>query len=187
MLNWNVLIDVRKHSFSPAYLLLEKFGTVYQSDFENILLLKVDSIPLFLADLNLKIKNDSGIADLFNRIVPVIATFSFYSQEEFETKAKKLVLEWLPELAGKKFYVRLHRRGMKDRIDRHEEETFLDLVILQELERIGNPGQIGGIDPDVFIAVETISQQAGLSYWTRQDLQKYPWLKLNLLEPLVKS
>ena len=187
MLNWNVLIDVCEHSFSPAYLLLEKFGAVYQSNFENILLMKVASIPQFLADLNLRIAKDSSITNLFNRIIPVTATFSFQSQEEFETKAKETVLEWLPMLEGRKFYVRMHRKGMKDRIDRHEEETFLNLIILQESEKIGKPAQIDGVNPDLVVVVETISQQAGLSYWTRQDLQKYSWLKLDLPKPLIRS
>lgn len=177
MIDWNVSIDVCEHSFSSAYLLFEKFSKVYQSDFESILLMKVASIPQFLADLNLRIEKDPSIVNLFNRVVPVTSTFSFRSQAEFETKAKKAVLKWLPVLEGKKFYVRMHCKGMKDRIDRHEEETFLDLVILQELEQIGKAGQIGGLDPDVFIAVETVLDRAGLSCWTRQDLQKYPWLR----------
>ena len=187
MLDWNILIGVRQHSFSPAYLLFEEFGTVYQSNFENILLMKVDSIPEFLETFNQRLLEDPSLTKLTTRVAPVTTTFSFQTQEEFETKAKKAVLEWVPKLEGKKFYVRMHRKGMKDRIDRHEEETFLDLVILQELEKIGNPGQIGGLDPDVIIAVETISQQAGLSCWTREDWQKYPWLKLELPKPLLKN
>lgn len=178
MLDWNVLVDVREHCFSSTYLLLEKFGTVYQSDFENILLMKIDDTARFLAYLNSRIEKEPSIANLFNRVVPVTKTFSFQSQSEFKTKAKEVVLEWLPILEGKQFYVRMHRKGMKDCIDRHKEETFLDLVILQELERIGKPGLIGGIDPDVIVVVETISNQAGMSYWTSQDLKRYPWLKL---------
>jgi tRNA(Ser,Leu) C12 N-acetylase TAN1 len=178
MLDWNVLVDVRQHSFSPAYLLLEEFGTVYQSDFENILLLKVDSIPEFIEAFNQRLVQDPGLTELSNRVVPVTSTFSFQTQAEFETKAQKVVLEWLPMLEGKKFYVRMHRMGFKDRIDRHAEETFLDLIILQHLEKIGKPGTISGIDPDVVVSVETISDRAGLSFWTRQDLAKYPWLKL---------
>ncbi|MEM7762259.1 MAG: hypothetical protein AAF298_29705 [Cyanobacteria bacterium P01_A01_bin.40] len=181
MLDWNVLVDVRQHGFSSAYLLLEKLGAVYQSDFENILLMKVANISQFLAELNTKIEKDPSVANLFNRIVPVTKTFSFQSQEEFETKAKEIVFDWIPELVGKKFYVRMHRIGFKDRIDHHEEETFLDLVILQELEKIGKLGTIGALDSDILIAVETVSQQAGLSCWTRQDLSKYPWLKLTEL------
>lgn len=178
MLNWNIVVDVHEHSFSRAYLLFEEFGTVFQSDFENILLMNVNSIPEFLASFNDKLLNDPSLEKVFSRIVPVTSTFSFQSAEEFETKAQEVVLQWLPIMAGKKFYVRMHRKGFKDRIDCHEEETFLDLIILQELEKIGTPGEIGGLDPDVIIAVETICDRAGLSYWTRQDLQQYPWLKL---------
>lgn len=178
MVTWNIVVDVHEHSFSRAYLLLEKLGTVFQSDFENVLLMKVESIPQFLDSFNAKLLEDPSLEKVVSRIVPVTKTFTFQSSSEFETKAKEIVLNWLTILAGKKFYVRMHRRGLKDRIDRHEEETFLDLIILQELEKIGNPGQIGGEDPDVIIAVETVTQQAGLSCWTRQDLSKYPWLKL---------
>ncbi|MEM8828397.1 MAG: hypothetical protein AAGE96_03450 [Cyanobacteria bacterium P01_G01_bin.19] len=181
MLDWNVLVKVREHSFSPAYLFLEKLGKVYQSDFENILLVKVESIPQFLAECDRIFKEDSNLLNLFERIVPVTKTFSFQTAEEFETKAKQIVVDWLPILAAKKFYVRMHRIGFKDRIDRHEEETFLDLVILQELEKIGSPGQIGGIDPNVIVAVETVTERAGLACWTSQDLQTYPWLGLGLL------
>ena len=178
MICWNVVIDIHEHSFSRAYLLFEEFGTVFQSDFEDILLMKVDSIPSFLESFNTRILEDPSLAKVASRIVPVTSTFSFGSQEEFEAKAKKVVSNWLPKLEGKKFYVKMHRKGMKDRIDRHEEETFLDLVILQELEKIGKPGQIGVMDPDILVAVETVSHQAGLSYWSRQDLQNYPWMKL---------
>ena len=180
MLDWNIVIDVHEHSFSRAYLLFEEFGTVFQSDFENILLMKVNSIPEFLDSFNDKLLSDPSLEKVASRIVPVTSTFSFPSAAEFETKAKEVILQWLPILAGKKFYVRMHRKGLKDLIDGNEEENHLDLIILQELEKIGNPGKISFEDPEAIVAVETISQQAGLSCWTRQDLENYPWLKLNL-------
>lgn len=178
MIDWNVVIKVHEHSFSRAYLLFEKFGTVYQSDFGDILLMKVDSITNFLETFKTRIIEDSSLAVVASRIVPVTSTFSFRSQEEFEAKAKEAVLSWLPKLEGKTICVRMHRKGMKDQINCEREENFLDLVILEELEKIGKPGQIDSVDPDVLIAVETVSNRAGLSYWTRQDLQNYPWLKL---------
>ena len=52
---------------------------------------------------------------------------------------------------------------------------------MQELEKIGKPGQIGGIDPDVIVEVETVTERAVLACWTRQDLQDYQWLGLGLL------
>lgn len=178
MLEWNVVVDVHEHSFSPAYLLLEELGAVYPSDFENVLLLKVESIPSFIKSFNDKLLSEPNRIEKFSRIVPVKATFAFQSATEFESKAKEIVINWLPKLAGKSFYVDMHRRGLKGQISIDTEEDFLDRTILEELAKMGSPGQIDFADPDVLIAVETVSHQAGLSCWTRQDLQNYPWLKL---------
>jgi tRNA(Ser,Leu) C12 N-acetylase TAN1 len=119
------------------------------------------------------------LLQLLARVVPVTCTFSFQSPEEFETKAKEAVLYWLPQLEGKKFYVRMHRRGFKGRISSLEEEHFLDKILLEELVKIGNPGQITFENPDAIVVVETVGQQAGLSCWTREEWQRYPLLKLD--------
>ncbi len=59
-----------------------------------------------------------------------------------------------------------------------DEERFLDRILLEELGKRGNPGHITFKDPDAIIVLETIGQQAGLSCWTREDLQRYPLLRL---------
>ena len=179
MLDWNVLVNVHEHSFSRTYLLFEKLGKVYQGDFENVLLMKVENISQFLETFDAKLKADPSLLEFISKITPVTSTFSFQSSSEFEDKAKQIVLEWLPNLTGKKFHVTMHRRGFKDLISSHHEEYFLDQFILDELDKIGETGKIRYEDPDAIIDVETVSQQAGLSCWTREDLQKYPWLKLD--------
>ncbi len=79
----------------------------------------------------------------------------------------------------KSFHVRMHRRGFKGRISSHDEERFLDKILLEELGRMGNPGHITFEDPDAILVVETVGQQAGLSCWNREDLQRYPLLRLD--------
>ena len=73
----------------------------------------------------------------------------------------------------------MHHRGFKGRISSHDEERFLDHLLLEELGKIGNPGHITFEDPDAIVVVETVGQQAGLSCWTREDLQRYPLLRLD--------
>ena len=85
----------------------------------------------------------------------------------------------LPKLADKSFHVRMHRRGFKGRISSHDEERFLDKILLEELGKMSKPGHITFEDPDVILVVETVGQQAGLSCWNREDLQHYPLLKLD--------
>ena len=179
MFNWNVVVNLREHGFRRAFRLLQGLGAVYTTDFLNVLVMKVSNIPRFLETLNVWVSDDPNLLQLLARVVPVTSTFSFQSPEEFETKAQEAVLYWLPQLAGKSFHVRMHRRGFKGRISSHDEERFLDHILLEELGKMGNPGRITFEDPDAIIVIETVGQQAGLSCWTREDLQRYPLLKLD--------
>jgi tRNA(Ser,Leu) C12 N-acetylase TAN1 len=60
------------------------------------------------------------------------------------------------------------------------EEVFLDHFIMGKLKEQGQPpAAVDFQDPDTIIAVETIGQKAGLSFWTREQLQRYPFLKMD--------
>ncbi|MDJ0648038.1 MAG: THUMP domain-containing protein [Xenococcaceae cyanobacterium MO_188.B19] len=179
MFNWNVVVNLHEHGFRKAFKLLQGLGAVYTTDFLNVLVMKVSNIPHFLETLNDWVSSDSSLLKLISRIVPVTATFSFQSPEEFETKAQETVLDFLPLLEGKSFHIRMHRRGFKGQIRSLDEERFLDKILLEELVKLGEPGQITFEDPDAIIVVETVGQQAGLSCWNREDLQRYPLLRLD--------
>jgi tRNA(Ser,Leu) C12 N-acetylase TAN1 len=111
--------------------------------------------------------------------VPVRSTFTFQSPEEFEARARDAALAFLPELAGKEFHVRLYRHGFKGRLSSHEEERLLGTVLREALEKAGTPGHVTFEDADVILAVETLGNRAGLSLWTREDLRRYPFLRLD--------
>ncbi len=179
MFHWNVVVNLHEHSFRRAFELLQGLGAVYTTEFLNVLVMEVSNIPRFLETLNAWVSDDPSLLKIISRVVPVTSTFSFQSPEEFETNAKEAVLYWLTLLADKSFHVRIHRRGFKGRISSHDEERFLDTILLEELGKMGNPGHITFEDPDAIIVVETVGQQAGLSCWTREDLQRYPLLKLD--------
>ena len=87
------------------------------------------------------------------------------------------MLQWLPKLAGKRFYVRLHRRGFKGILSSPQEERFLDDAILEGLQQAGTHGQIGFDDPDVVIDIETVDNRAGVSLWTREDIRRFAFLR----------
>jgi tRNA(Ser,Leu) C12 N-acetylase TAN1 len=179
MSHWNVVVNLHEHGFRRAFKLLQGLGAVYTTEFLNVLVMEVSNIPRFLETLNAWVSDDPSLLQLIARVVPVTCIFSFQSPEEFETKAKEAVLYWLPSLAGKRFHVRMHRRGFKGRISSLEEEHFLDKILLEELGKIGSPGHITFENPDAILVVETVGQQVGLSCWTREDLQHYPLLRLD--------
>ncbi|HWP48460.1 MAG TPA: THUMP domain-containing protein [Candidatus Limnocylindrales bacterium] len=179
MHDWNVVISVHEHGFISACELLGELGPVSRTEFRNVLVMKVEDISSMMETLREWISKNPGILSFLARVVPVTHTFTFQLPEEFEAKAKEIVLGWVPRLAGKRFHVRMHRRGFKGKLSSVDEERFLDKILLEALEKAGTPGHITFEDPDAIIVIETIGQRAGLSFWTREDLQKYPFLRLD--------
>jgi tRNA(Ser,Leu) C12 N-acetylase TAN1 len=179
MKEWNVVVTVYDGGYSKALRLLEQFGPVSKTAFYNILLMRTADERQLLESLReLAAREPDSISSLA-RVMPIIYTFTFQSPMEFETKARQTVSNWLPSLAGKGFHLRMHRRGFKGKLSSMDEERFLDQYLLDALTLAGTPGHIDFANPDAVIALETIGPQAGLSLWTRADLQRYPLLHLD--------
>jgi tRNA(Ser,Leu) C12 N-acetylase TAN1 len=179
MQDWNVVVSVPEHGFKQTREFLGAWGPVRRTEFYNVLVMRIDDIPAFLAGLQQRVMENPDVQGFLGRVVPITDTFVFQSPEEFEAKARDAVTAYLSHLSGKRFHVRMHRRGFKGRLSSQEEERFLDVFLLESLAQQGTPGRVAFDDPDAIIALETVGQQAGLSLWTRQDLQRYPFLKLD--------
>ncbi len=179
MRDWNVVISVRERGFRPAFELLEELGPVAKTDFYNILVMKVDDIGNFLETLREWVREDSHILGLISRVMPVTQTFNFQSAEEFKEKATEAASKWVSMLADRSFHVRMHRRGFKGKMASNEEERFLDDFFLNALKKEGMKGDISFQNPDVIVVVETVGSRAGMSIWTREDLERYPFLRLD--------
>ena len=178
MEDWNVVVTVQSGHYREASRLLRSLGRVRRTAFYNVLTLQVEDVRQFLEVLREKLaiapEQYEGL-----HFMPVQKTFQFQSPVEFEALAHEAVGGWLAELAGKTFHVRMHRRGFKGRLSSQDEERDLDKVLLAGLENIGKPGRISFDDPDIICVVETVGQRAGLSLWTREDRQRFPFLHLD--------
>lgn len=51
--------------------------------------------------------------------------------------------------------------------------------ILERLRELGQPGRIDFQDPDYVLDIETVGQQAGMSLWSRDDLKRFPFLRVD--------
>ncbi|WP_290888325.1 THUMP domain-containing protein [Fischerella sp.] len=179
MNDWNIIVSLHERGWYQAFKVLQEFGSISRSDFRNVLVMKVSHIDRFLETLREEIANDPNRFDFLARLVPVTCAFTFQSPQDFESRAQEAILQWVPHLAGKSFHVRMHRRGFKGKLSSPDEERFLDKVLLEALERAGTPGHITFENPDAIVVVETLGQRCGLSYWTREDLQRYSFLKVD--------
>ena len=176
MKGWNAVITVREGGYSQACRLLERFGEVSKTGFFNTLVMRAaDPHKLLDSVEQLTPETMQPLA----RVMPVMETFIFNSPQEFETNASQTVSKWLPSLAHKGFHVRMHRRGFKGKLSSMDEERFLDHYLLEALEERGTPARITFDNPDAIIALETIGPQAGVSFWTSEDLRRHPLLHLD--------
>jgi tRNA(Ser,Leu) C12 N-acetylase TAN1 len=179
MRDWNVVISAREDGYTRARQLLRRFGPVSRTEYYNLLVMRVDDTHRLLEDLRTRLADDPTIVAAVARVAPAARCFDFRSHDDFEALAREAALAWVPDLALKSFHVRLHRRGLKEQLPRPEEERFLDRALLEALERGGTPGRITFENPDAILAVETVGHRAGLALWTREDLQRYPFLRLD--------
>lgn len=176
---WNVVISAREGHFAEAEQFLSQFGPVHRTDFFNVLTLHVADSARFLNDLHAGLELDPRPMEWLGRVVPLSSRFVFQTAEEFEEKSRQAVRAWLPELAGRRFRVRMHRRGFKGRLSSQDEERFLDRFVIDALAQGGAAARVSFDDPDLIIAVETVGQTAGVSLWEREQRRRYPLLGLH--------
>ena len=176
METWNVVITVHEGCYNLVREFLKQLGDIRKTVFFNVLVMAVDDIQQALETLKAMIDEEPEARDAIARFIPTAQTFFFTSAEEFEEKAQETALSWTRELEGKKFHVRMMRRGFKKRISSLEEETFLDKVLIEALEERGASGTISFTDPDAVIAIETVGQRAGMSLFTREEFARFPFL-----------
>jgi tRNA(Ser,Leu) C12 N-acetylase TAN1 len=177
-MEWNVVISVHEKGFRKAADAFRKFGIVRKTEFFNVLLLRTENIPALLEEFRIRYERTPESLAFLARLVPAARTFTFHAKEEFRAKAQDIVLGWAPRLAGKSFHVRIRRRGFKGKITSPEEERFLNEVLLRRVAAGGAEGRIAFEDPEAIIAVETVGTWAGLSIWTREELNRYPFVRV---------
>ncbi|HAK60611.1 MAG TPA: hypothetical protein DCO77_09550 [Nitrospiraceae bacterium] len=175
----NVVVSVREGGFKRAVSVLGDFGRVSRTEFYNVLKLSAEDVPLMLEDLRSRVEKAPESLSFLSRLIPASRTFTFNSPKEFERKAKEAVLTWAPELESRGFHVRIHRRGFKGRLSSPEEERYLDTILLAALLKAGHSGFITFENSDAVIDIETLGTWAGISLWSREDRERYPFIRVD--------
>lgn len=174
--DWNVLVTLAEPTYRTARNLLAKWGRLRRTEYYNVATMAVADPVSFLREFGAAIEQSPGILNAMSHVVPFEHLFEFEDAVEFETKAREIALTYVPRLIGKSFHVRLHRRGLKGTISTPTEERFLDEALLGALVAAGGPGRISFEDPDCVLLIETLGQRGGLALWTREELNRYPFL-----------
>lgn len=179
MRDWNVVAIVARDRFKAACDLLQPLGPVKRTHFYNTVVMKAADVPALLETMREWTAKYPDASEVLARLAPTSDRFRFETAEEFESKAREALFRFLPQLAGKRFFVRVHRRDLHSRFSESEAEHSLGSALFDELKKRGTPGRVDFHDPDAIVDVETVDDEAGVACWTREDLQRYPFLKLH--------
>ncbi len=177
--DWNVVVSIHGDNYVHAKRIMAQFGEVSGTGYYNVLVMRVSDIGAFLHRLERLVETAPDFLQIVARVLPAQITFDFEDVDDFERRAREAALAWAPQLLDKTFYVRLHRRGYKGRLLSPVEERFLDEALLRDLDARGHPGRIRFADSDAVIDVETVGSRAGMALWRREDLHRYPFLRIN--------
>ena len=178
MSHWNLVVTTAEGKYTQALGFLARFGIVKPTSYYNVVMMQVRDLGELMEFFVREWESQGGRLLLLQRVVPMSHTFIFRDHQGFGIRATEVVTGWLDQLAGKTFHVRMHRRGFKDQLRSEEEERLLNGTIVEATAHFGNSAVVSFDDPDVVIAVETIGNQAGMSLWLREDLQRYPFLHI---------
>ena len=173
---WNVVVTLPEATAPQARRALRRWGQLFRTDYFRVFMMSVAEPNRFLEEFGEVVAATPGIRNFIAHVFPAQRTFDFVTVEEFERKASEVVRGWAPVLGGKRFHVRLHRRGLKGILSTPKEERFLDDFLLQVAGAGEAPAHVGFDDADIVIQIETIDGRAGLSLWRREDLARYPFL-----------
>jgi tRNA(Ser,Leu) C12 N-acetylase TAN1 len=176
MHDWNVVVSVHSDCYPWVRQRLREYGRVNRTDYYNVLALQVADPPVFVAELHAATESDPRLRDCLSRVMPAQHTFMFQNPEEFEQRAREAVAGYLSVLAGKTFYVRLHRRGFRGTLASQKMEQMLDHVLLEGLAAAGTPGQVHFANADAVVVIETVGQWAGVTLVTRELHERCPFV-----------
>ncbi len=177
MKEWNVIATSLEGRQDALLMVLRRLGEFWRSPFRNVVLGKVDNPQSFLDQLKGLWEKDLLLPTALARALPVEKIFTVHP-DEVAAKLKQELLPLVERLGGRKFYVRLDRRGFKGRIHSTAVEREAGEFLIEELQKRGFSPAVDFQDPDVVVVVEMVGESAGLALIDREMRARYPFLKV---------
>ena len=177
MKDWNILATAFWGRGKDTLRLLALHGEFKGSGFKDVLQGHVEDVNLFLEKLeSMRQENPDKMSSL-SQILPLERPFSF-SLPDFMDKLKEAILPYVEKVEGKKFYVRVKRRGHKGEMSSLEIERKISSFMFEKLEKAAKQAHVSFSDPDVMIIVETIANRAAVALITREMRKKCPLIRV---------
>jgi tRNA(Ser,Leu) C12 N-acetylase TAN1 len=151
---------------------LSHYGDFRRTEFFGVILGQVADPAEFLERVREKRARQLVAFQDLGRAVPLESCFTF-KPETFQEQVREALAPYATQLAGRRFYVRLERRGLKGRIISPEAERDLDAFLVRMVRKGGGSAEVSFDDPDTVLAVETIGERCGIGLLTRELRERY--------------
>jgi tRNA(Ser,Leu) C12 N-acetylase TAN1 len=174
--SWNAIVTAREDRLPQARKFLRPLGHVKRTIFYNVLTMEVDEPGRLIDRIDHLIAEHPQAVPSLAHVFPAERCFDFSNPAEFESKARETALAWVPQLAGKTFHVRVHRRGRKGTLVSPDVERAVADALIAALHDAGSPARVAFDDPDAIVLIETIGGRAGMALLTRDDRRRHPLL-----------
>lgn len=157
---------------------LKSYGEFHKTEFLGVILGRVEDPEAFLETVRQKREKQLIAFQDMGRVIPVDRVFSFH-EEQFLDRLKEAVRPCIEALAGKRFYVRLERRGFKGRIISPEVERDVDGFIEEELAAGAlAAASVDFENPQAVVVVETVGDRCGVGLLTREQMDRYDFVRV---------
>lgn len=174
---WNVVVTCRRNAEKGAGKELRFFGRFHQMGFRDVLVGCVEDRLRFFEDLRKGKEVRDPVWRYISRIVPVDDTFSF-TLETFRERLSEVIDGVADRVPPGPFYVRIERRGHKGEIPTQEVEREMGGRIIVAHERQGHASRVDFREFRSVVAVETFHDAGGIAVILREEMEKYPFIKV---------
>ncbi len=177
--DWNVVARARQGRFEQAKWHLGYFGTVGETQIDDLLVVTVPDVDEILAHMADNDECDGAMFEHFEWIRPVHRKFRFGNDEQFFGKATRAIAKLAPRVADSRFCIRTTAHGTALGRDVWELDGLEDALynaVLRGLHQRSEHATISRTDCDLLVDVEIVHRTAGLACWSRAQLQAYPFL-----------
>ena len=177
MKEWNVVLTCRRNGEQGALKQLKYFGHFFPTGFRDVLRGFVSDRSSFFDELLKCRETRDPLWRYVSRIVPIDVNFSF-TLESFRERLGEAVDGLASRIPPGPFYVRIERRGHKGEIPTPDVEREMDGRIIAAHERLGHASHVDFEAFRAVLAVETFRDLGGAGVITREETEKYDFLKV---------
>jgi tRNA(Ser,Leu) C12 N-acetylase TAN1 len=177
MREWNVLATSLEGRRDALLTGLRSLGEFWRAGYRNVVVGRVADQRDFLEAVKARLASDMLLQTALTKVVPVELVVAFEPLRLAEVLLERLT-PLADRLSGKKFYVRLERRGLKGVVHTPTVERAVGDALFVAAAARGPAPTVGFTDPDVIVAIETTGQSAGVGFLTRELRDEYPFVRV---------